>query len=106
MPGVPVYFDGDGIVSKAYGPWDASFLVRPGRLCRLARAIMAKPGFGDLSQPAVRTRCDDLKSELIMVMRTASPGNLNRRAVLAAMGLLWPLSAWGGSQGSRIKSLS
>src|SRR3954454_12081285 len=38
----------------------------------------------------------ELRSEQIMAIRTASLGNLNRRAVLAAMGLLWPLPAWGG----------
>jgi 2-polyprenyl-6-methoxyphenol hydroxylase-like FAD-dependent oxidoreductase len=29
VPGVPVYFDSEGAVAKAYGTQDASFLVRP-----------------------------------------------------------------------------
>ena len=29
VPGIPVYIDSDGDIAKAYGPRDASFLVRP-----------------------------------------------------------------------------
>jgi hypothetical protein len=29
VPSIPLYVDGDGIVAKAYGTRDASFMVRP-----------------------------------------------------------------------------